>query len=692
MKNWTSRSLLLPLGLFVAAVLLDVNAMTGILSVEAIQYLREAMIVLALILSLPIIYKQSWATDRNVLRGLRSLFYLILGTYLLLLLSSLENFAVTTQKTGENALYGSVLGYTVITAWTLFSCIFALVAFGTVRSLIFIKQKKNTATNFLLLMLGLVLYALLSLGHLSDMANRFSYRFDGETLGYIILFIVINLMVINSFRISWLNYLNKKQKLAIFWGGLILVPLQWLLNFKFHNANPAALFSPVLGRFVDMGFLFLSIYLSVGFIVLVFYLPTAQLFDRKMRQISSMHDLSRAISSEFDLKRLVDTIVQLAVQVTEADACWLLLADSGASGWALAAAHNLSEEEKETGIPERISRWIIDIKEPRLINHVVKSELNVSMAVWKRDVQSLIAIPLLTGDKTIGCLFASKRIEYGFEQDDMDTLRAFGEQAVVAIENARLIEASLVKERLEQELKIAHEAQMKLLPKVMPDLPGFKLEAICLTANEVGGDYYDFFHIDDHRLGMVIGDVSGKGASAAFIMAELKGIMEALARHHNSPKELLIAANETLYNTVDRNTFVSVIYGIMDSRKKCFAFCRAGQCPLLFSPAGAEKVEVYEPPGMGLGLDRGALFENGLEEVKITLKKDDMMMLFTDGAVEARNPRGEEFTEIRLVALFQQHRQLQPKQLMHRMIQEITTFTGSAKAHDDLTFLIVKAL
>ena len=692
MRQLSSRSLLVPLGLFLAAVLLDINALTGIVSVASMQYLREAMIVLALILSLPIIYKQSWALDRNVLRGLKSLFYLILGTYLLLLLSSLESFAVATLRSGENALYESLLGYTVITAWTLFSSIFALVAFAMLRNLIFIKQKKNTALNFLLLMLGLVLYALLSFTHLGDIASRFSYRFNGETVGYFMLFVLINLMVINSFRISWLNYLNKKQKLVIFAGGLILVPLQWLLYLKFHTANPAALFSPVLGRFVDMGFLFLSIYLSVAFIVLVFYLPTAQIYDRKMRQLASMHDLSRTISAEFDQTKLVETIVKLAVQVTEADACWLMFADAGGGAWRIVASHNLSEEEQTAGMPERINRWIIENAEPRLNNHVAKSELNISMAVWKRDVQSLLTVPLNTSEKIIGCLFASKRLEYGFEQDDLDTLRAFGEQAVVAIENARLIESSLVKERLEQELRIAHDAQMKLLPKVMPDLPGFILEAVCLTANEVGGDYYDFFRIDANRLGIVIGDVSGKGPQAAFIMAELKGIMEALARHHDSPKQLLIAANETLYQTVDRNTFVSVIYGIMDIRKRCFTFCRAGQCPLLLAPALGETVHVLEPGGMGLGLDRGALFAKGLEEINLRLQKGDLMLMYTDGAIEARNARGEEFTEIRLVGLFQQHRNLSPPQLKERLINEIVRFAGSAKSHDDLTFLIVKAM
>ena len=692
MKNFSSLSLLLPLGLFLGGVFIDLNVLTGLLDSSPVQYLREGFIALALMLSLPIIYKQRWASDRNVLRGLRSLFYLILGTFFLLLISDLEPFALQSRSTGTNVLYGDMMSYFVLTAWALFSSLFVLVILGTLRNLIFIKQKKNTALRFLALMLSLVFYALMSMSNLGDMNFRFSYRLSGEKIGYAVLFIVLNLMVLNSFRVAWLNYLNRKQKLTLFWGGLILVPMQWLLYYKFHNANPAALFSPVLGRFVDLGFLFLSIYISMAFIALVFHLPTAHLFDRQLRQLSSLHILSRAISSEFDLKRLVETTVSLAVQVTEADSCWLALADDHANAWRLAASHQLSVAEQEAGVPPHLHDWAVAGLQPKLANHVSKSELNVPMALWKRDVQSVIAVPLKSGDAAIGCLYVGKKIEYGFEQDDMDTLRAFGDQAVIAIENARLIEASLVKERLEQELRIAHDAQMKLLPKKMPQLPGIALEAVCITANEVGGDYYDFFRIDEHRLGLVIGDVSGKGASAAFIMAELKGIMEALAPHHSSPKELLIAANETLYANIDRNIFVSLVYGIIDVSEKCFLFCRAGQCPILHARADQETVQILEPKGLGLGLDHGRVFADALEQIRLPFDKGDTFLFYTDGAVEARNARGEEFTEIRLTALFQRYRSLSPRDLQARLIAEICEFVGSAKSHDDLTFVILQAV
>ncbi len=692
MKRFGNISLIVPLVLFLGSVLIDLNLLGGLFDNTPLRYLREGLITLALILSLPVIYNQRWASDRNIVRGLRSLFFLILGTFLLLLFSDLEPFAAESISTGHNVLYGNMVTYLILTAWTLFSTLFVLVILGTLRNLIFIKRKKNTALHFLLLMLVLVFYAILSVITIGDLTVRFSYKLSGENIGYLLLFIVINLMVLNSFRLGWLNFLNRRQKLTLFWGGLILVPIEWLLYVKYHSSNPAALFSPVLGRFVDLGFLFLSIYISMAFIALISRLPTATLLDRQYKQLSSLHSLSRAISSEFDLTRLAETTVDLALQVTEADSCWLTLADGPGEPEHLAAARHLTPEELATGVPPPVAVWALAQVQPKLINQVGKSSLNVALNVWKRDVGSIIAVPLKSGEEAVGCLYVAKHIEYGFEQDDLDMLRAFSDQVVIAIRNARLVESSLVRERLEEELRIAHDAQMKLLPKKMPQLPGLAVEAVCITANEVGGDYYDFFPIDDHRLGLVIGDVSGKGASAAFIMAELKGIMEALAPKHDSPKALLLAANETLYHNIDRNIFVSLIYGIIDTRDRLLRLCRAGQCPILLASSAVAEVQILEPPGMGLGLDGGAAFAGAIEELQVPFQSGDTYLFYTDGAIEARNPRGEEFTEIRLVALFQHHHQQCPREIIDRLVAEIDAFVGSARSHDDLTFVVLKAV
>jgi len=682
-------SLFLPLAFFIAAVLQDMHLISNSITPIQISYIREIFVIVALILSLPLIYRQRWASDRNVLRGLRSLLLLILLTDILLLYSAGRLEQMQSGGGRDQVLYHNFANYVFVLSWVFFATVFILIVLGTLRNLIYIKQRRSTARNFTWLMVFLLLTPLLSLPFFSDF---FALNlFEGELNGFYLLslFLMINLMVVNAFRVSWINYLNKKQKLACFWGGLLLVPIQIHFNLNFHNLNPLSAFSPVLGRFLDYSILFLTIYLCIAFLTLLAHLPTAQLTDRKIRQINSLHHLSHAVSSEFDRDRLVRTIVRLAAEVTEADFSWLVLRDEQL---ALASSMNLSVHERANyPLSQRdgVITMLENQREPLLDNQISKSQHAVNFRAWKNDLNSLIAVPLVTSNKVVGFLFAGKRLEFGFEGDDAHMLRAFSDQAAVAIENARLIEESIVKERLEQELKIAHDAQMKLLPKEMPRHAGLQFEAVCITANEVGGDYYDFFHLGKNRFGVVIGDVSGKGPSAAFYMAEVKGIMEALAKAESSPKEVLIAANRILYPNLDRRTFISLVYGVIDVRAKRFTFCRAGHCPLLFAE---REVTVLEPRGLGVGLDGGELFSSFLKQSEIKMSPGSALLLYTDGATEARNRDGAEYGEQRLVSVFSDCKQLSASEIKQRIIHDIYTFIDGGSAHDDLTFIVIKAV
>ncbi len=693
MKYVSQLSLLLPLAFFISAAIQYIGISSGTPTVRAI-YLRDAFIFISLVLSLPLIYKQKWASDRNVLRGLRHLFFLILITSGILFLSG-KRLGGLQERFFDKEVFISNLGDNVfIISWAFFSIVFILIALGTLRNLIYIKRKRATAANFTWLMVVLLLYSVTSLPQLypdSRLPDTPLFKY----VNYGVLFILINFAVINSFRVGWINYLNKKQKIGCFWGGVILVPVQIVFLVRFTQINPIMSFSPLLERFVEMGMVFLTIYLCFSFLALLAHLPTAKLYDRKMQQIQSLHNLSRALSSEFDWARLVRTIVKLAGEVTEAEFVWLELYDPATNKLMLISSKQLTPNERQSWTPESPRKLIETMrtaKETVICNQVGKNELVRYLQSWKQDLGSVIAVPLITSDRVLGYLYTGKKDEFGFEQDDAEMLRAFTDQAAIAVQNARLVEESLVKERLEQELRIAHEAQMKLLPKTMPKLPGIELEAVCITANEVGGDYYDFFEIGGDRIGVVIGDVSGKGPSAAFYMAEVKGIMEALAQETRSPEEMLIAANRTLYKNLDRKTFISLIYGILDPHNRKFTFCRAGHCPVYFIGSDQDKVSRLEPKGIGLGLDSGAIFDKSLQQMQIDLKPGDTFFLYTDGVTEARNPQGQEFGEENLEVALEAVKAQSSNEIKKQIIHEIYTFFDGKNAYDDLTFVIIKAL
>ena len=251
------------------------------------------------------------------------------------------------------------------------------------------------------------------------------------------------------------------------------------------------------------------------------------------------------------------------------------------------------------------------------------------------------------------------------------------------------------KKRLEEELRIAREIQMSLLPQQPPlSLSGVSLTALCHPAREVGGDYYDFLPLGPNRLGLLIADVSGKGTSAALYMAELKGLMLSLSQIHRSPRDLLIAANRIISAHLDSRSFITMIYAVLDLDAGTMTWARAGHTPVLHLPAGghAQEASILVPDGLvlGLKLDNGERFAALLEEVTTPLAAGDLFMFFTDGLSEQMNPGEELFGEARLGLLVAQLRDLPFDELRERIVREVRAFAEGAPQHDDMTFILLR--
>lgn len=252
------------------------------------------------------------------------------------------------------------------------------------------------------------------------------------------------------------------------------------------------------------------------------------------------------------------------------------------------------------------------------------------------------------------------------------------------------------KRRLEQELQIARDIQMSLLPQGALRAPGISLAAFCAPAREVGGDYYDFLPLRDGRVGLLIADVSGKGTSAALYMAELKGLMLSLTRIHTSPRALLIEANEIIKHHLDSRSFITMTYAVVDRAAGTLTCSRAGHTPFMRitrNGDGEPVVDVLAPDGMvlGLNLDRGERFARYLEEVTLPFAAGDMFFFFTDGVSEAMDAGGACFGESRLSTFLEKNAGLTPEALRDRLVSEVATFVQGQPQHDDITMVILKA-
>ena len=232
------------------------------------------------------------------------------------------------------------------------------------------------------------------------------------------------------------------------------------------------------------------------------------------------------------------------------------------------------------------------------------------------------------------------------------------------------------KRRLEQELQIARDIQMSLLPQGTLKAPGMSVAALCAPAREVGGDYYDFLPLADGRVGLLIADVSGKGTSAALYMAELKGLMLSLSRIHMSPRALLIEANEIIANHLDSRSFITMTYAVIDRAAGTLTCARAGHTPFMRIAGGGERrVEVLAPDGMvlGLNLDRGERFERCLEELTLPIAAGDLLFFFTDGVSEAMDAEASASANRGSARASPRTPACTPEEIRDRLVDEVPT-------------------
>ncbi len=246
------------------------------------------------------------------------------------------------------------------------------------------------------------------------------------------------------------------------------------------------------------------------------------------------------------------------------------------------------------------------------------------------------------------------------------------------------------RERMARELEIARSVQMSLLPKENPLAEGYDIAGVCIPALEVGGDYYDFFHLGDGKIGIAIGDVSGKGMPAAIYMTLTKGILQSYASESTSPREVLNKLNRLMYSNIERNNFVSMFYAILDMKGRKIRFARAGHNPAILAHRGQDSNTFLQPKGLALGLESGSKFYEFLEEHEVSLESGDVLTFYTDGFTEASNKESEEFGEDRLEKIITETKESSSSGIIQNVVRGVKRFVGNHPQHDDMTMVVVK--
>jgi phosphoserine phosphatase RsbU/P len=494
---------------------------------------------------------------------------------------------------------------------------------------------------------------------------------------------------------KWVAYLNRRQKLqAVLWQTAVILAMGvFVLYLRDTRLDPRLVAPLTQHTFLLLNAGFAGFYALMGLLVTVFNLPTAGVFEQKREEILSLQRLTQLIQRGQSAQEVYRMFFDSAVQTVDAEAAWLDVAEDSSPGQQF--YHNIRPEQAQA-----IRRLL---QEHNLVHmEYLNNELHTSTGFRSLDLPfgSLMVMPLHSSKRQYGSIFMLKEQAQGFDRENLSILQTFANQAVLSIENLQLMQASLHTQRVQDELKIASAVQDSLIPKNLPIDNWFEISSHALAATEVGGDFYDFLHLPGRRLAVLIGDVSGKGVTAAFHVAQMKGIFHALmqenplARNEREkfpvPSKFMAQANNALARCLEKSAFITASLYIIDYEHGGFVFARAGHCHTLYYHSIKEEVSYFRTTGLGLGIIRNDTYEKHIKNQFYDYNPSDVMVIYTDGIVEARNAAQEEYGEERLQQILEQTYYLDADQIKEKILADLNEFSKGQPMHDDQTLLVIK--
>ena len=305
----------------------------------------------------------------------------------------------------------------------------------------------------------------------------------------------------------------------------------------------------------------------------------------------------------------------------------------------------------------------------------------------RSETRSEMVAPIISNTEVIGVFDLESDELNAYSEDDLQVLALLASQVAIIIEKVMLHEQLIEKKRLEGQLEVARQVQLELLPARDPQLEGYDISAYNFPTEEVSGDYYDWVQIYDDQIGLVIADVSGKGVPAALLMAFLRASLRAATHVGYSPHISMAKVNYLLWESIERNQFVTAFYGILDVTNKTLTYTNAGHNPPILLKQNGD-LSFIDRGSIPLGMFRDTRYH----EYYLTTDPGDVLMLYTDGVTEANDPHGEEFGRDRLAQAVMANRQLGARELISAVYTEVLAWTGGRGATDDVTFFVIKAL
>ena len=434
--------------------------------------------------------------------------------------------------------------------------------------------------------------------------------------------------------------------------------------------------------------------------------------------------LGTAFTTDVEVDQILRIILDSALETTEASAGAIYLFDQRtkrlaprvvlnffpplyvecANGNSARRTEELEAQMRHQGfaIGEGVIGEVAQSGQARLVDDARAEGIMLGTTTEFMRNRSMLIVPLRVRDELLGVLTVINKQRGSFGSDDESLLQALADQASLSVNNAMLTVEVAEQERIRRDLQIARDIQRQLLPDSCPNVPGFEISALANSATEVGGDYYDFFWVDDDHLGILVADVSGKGVPAALVVAMIRSAFRAQAPGNTDVRDVLSRVNSFITGDLRANMFVTCVYGILEVSSKRFSWGRAGHEPLLFAHT-SEQTEILSPDGFALGIIGAPEFADLLKIQTIEMHTGDRVLLFTDGLTEAMNAQGEEFGMERILETLNEGGEQNgtapntppcehpdPESMRH-LEEAVSLHVGDAPQSDDLTIVFLEA-
>ncbi len=516
--------------------------------------------------------------------------------------------------------------------------------------------------------------------------NRYSFQpakpfyIDLNWYSRAVIIIMGGLFIFNSYRRSWIDVLNKNEKITAFIIMLIILPI-CIYIYLSRLIVPVYAYSITVKGFTISSMGFIIVYTTFSFIGILFRLPTANFYDRVTKEIISFREVSQIIDSKQNINQSIDSIMRYAMESTSSDACWFELIDNKGKSTKITSSVNLPDSLSRNmalEVKNDLTRLIIASKSPIIVNDVFKDDRTIYMKLMGMPWRSILAVPLIKENRVSGILYAGKNGNYAFSQDDLNMLKTYIFQINIVLENSRFIQNSLENEKRKWELNSFNEICQKLFPGKIPEIKDYQIDVLEFQREGHTRTWWDFFDDGFGHLGTITASIQRNSIESAFCLSEIKSIANTVFKIEKSPSEILERTSHIFSEMSFENILMNFSLSIVDIGTGRMSITGIGKYSVVHYNSVSKDTRFFEINIKNFGV----LNISEPEEVTVNINQSDIVLLF--------NLSAKELNKDNLSRIFMRKAYMDIKKFKKFLSEYKNKVFKSDLVQDDIVIIILK--